>query len=84
MTTKKTITKIYAIIRIIKVISLSNKVERLGIGFSIDSMINAEIIEFIQTLTIEKIKNRVNMIKEIPKTECINDNKAFIEEILCS
>lgn len=61
---------------------LSSKVERLGVGFSIDAMNDSEIIEFIQTLTIDKIISCINCAKMIPKIECLNNNKAFIEDVM--
>lgn len=56
---------------------LSEKVEKLGIGCSIDAMNHNEIIEFINNLSEENI----NQCRKIPTSFSINNNADFFNKI---
>lgn len=56
---------------------LSSKVERMGIGYSIDPMNDSEIVNFVNKLSVESINEKVNNIKKIDKQLLISINDAF-------
>lgn len=61
---------------------LSEKVERLGIGYSIDAMDDDNIESFIKGLTIESIVSKADKARQIPKDYCINNDVYVLQEIL--
>ncbi len=58
---------------------LARKVERLGIGYSIDSMNDMEIISFIKGLTENDIIEKQSSIKAIPVDYSINKNPLLFQ-----
>lgn len=60
---------------------LSDKVEKLGIGFSIDPLNNKQIVDFIDGLTHEQIGEKINNCKKIPKVESIDNNLPFFKKL---
>lgn len=60
---------------------LSEKVERLGIGYSINAMDEHEVVDFINDLSLDSIKSRIYNIKKIDKSETLNYNVELFERI---
>lgn len=56
---------------------LSEKTEKLGIGYSIDPLDSKKIIEFINGLSEQDIMRKVGNIKSIDKTYALNINNEF-------
>lgn len=61
---------------------LSEKVDRLGIGFSIDAMNDEEVVRFIKNITKKDIALKMEKTRQIPKVECVNNNASLIKELL--
>lgn len=61
---------------------LSSKVEKLGIGYSVNALNNKEIISFIQELTEASIQEKRKNIHKIPKEFAIDINDDFFNKIL--
>lgn len=64
---------------------LSEKVERLGIGFSVDALNDREVIDFIQSLGPNTIIEKTNNMRALGKSYAISDNTVFfnrLEQIL--
>lgn len=60
---------------------LSEKVEKLGIGYSIDAMNNTEIIEFVKSLSEKDIKLKIKQCKQLPLSFSVDNNKDFFIKI---
>lgn len=60
---------------------LSEKVDRLNIGYSIDPLNREEIVRFINGLTTESILQKINSLTDIPCEVAIDENKEFFEKI---
>lgn len=61
---------------------LSEKVHKLGIGYSIDAMNDAEIVDFVNRLSVDEIQRCVNEIKKIDKDYCISVNPELINRTI--
>ena len=61
---------------------LSEKVHKLGIGYSVDAMNDAEIVDFVNRLSVDEIQRCVNEIKKIDKDYCINVNPELINRTI--
>lgn len=64
-----------------KDVFLGKKVERLGVGFTINAMDKQQIDEFLTTITPEKISEKVVVCSRIDKSYCINHNADFFNKI---
>lgn len=60
---------------------LGNKVEKLGIGYTIDALKDEEVITFVKNLTLESINEKKKMIASIDKNYAIDDNTLFVEKL---
>ena len=60
---------------------LGDKVEKMGVGYSINALNDAEVVSFIKGLTLDNINEKIKTIKEIDKQYAIDDNSEFIENI---
>ncbi len=60
---------------------LSEKVEKLGIGFSINADDDKEIVSFVNGLTEKSINERVDNIKKIDKDTLISVNDDFYQKL---
>lgn len=60
---------------------LSQKIQELGIGYSINAMNNNEIIEFINDLNIDDLNNKISNCKKIPITAIIDDCSSLFKKL---
>ena len=60
---------------------LSEKVEHLGIGYSIDALNEEEIINFINALSLKSVQSRINNLRKIDKVETLNNNVKLFERL---
>lgn len=60
---------------------LAKKVKVLGIGFDINPLKDNEIVDFVNSLTLEKYYHTVNRIKEIDKKDAVNINDVFFKAL---
>lgn len=60
---------------------LGNKVERLGIGYTIDALNDQEVVAFVNKLTMDSISEKICNIQRIDKKETLNINDDFFEII---
>lgn len=60
---------------------LGDKVEKLGVGYSIDALNDEEVVSFIKDLSLESIDEKRKAIASIDKNCAIDDNSDFIENI---
>ena len=58
---------------------LAKKVEKLGIGFSVDANDKKDIYNKLKSITPEKYKSYVDAIKSIPKEQALNINDNFFK-----
>lgn len=58
---------------------LSKKVERLGIGYSVDALNNDDIDNFVQSLSKQSILEKIDNLKKIPQAEAVNNNPELFE-----
>lgn len=56
---------------------LADKVERMGIGYTIDAMDDTCVTDFMNGLTKESISNKKHNISRVPKMELVNENSDF-------
>ena len=56
---------------------MSEKVDKLKIGYSINPLDDSEIVEFIKSLTKEDILKKSQNAAKIDKRECLNVNDEF-------
>ena len=61
---------------------LAEKVNSLGIGYSINAMDDDEIVRFVKNLSYNDVHKCAENMKVIGKSECINNNTNFIDRIL--
>ena len=61
---------------------LSEKVHKLGIGYSVDALNDTEIVDFVNHLSVDEIQRCVNEIKKIDKDFCINANVELIKRTI--
>lgn len=60
---------------------LSEKVEKLNIGFSLDPWDEKDIIDKISIINREKYKSYLEALERIPKNEAVNSNEDFFKKI---
>lgn len=60
---------------------LSDKVQDLGVGYSIDAMNDLEVVNFINDLDKKDIEKKINHCKKIPSSFSIDDNKVFFTDL---
>ena len=60
---------------------LSDKVSRLNIGYSLDPLDSYSIEQFIDSLSIDDINDKVNKMSSIPKEDVIDDNQCLFKYI---
>lgn len=60
---------------------LSQKVERLGIGYSLDPFNKQEIYDFIESLDNKSIQEKKKNAELLGRDYAINDNKAFFKQL---
>ena len=58
---------------------LSEKVNRLGIGYAINGLCNEEITSFLNSLSAESIKEKLLNLNRIPQQDAINDNPKLFD-----
>ncbi len=58
---------------------LSRKVERLGIGYSVDALDDADIEKLILSITESSVQEKIDNLSKIPLEEAINDNPLLFE-----
>lgn len=58
---------------------LSKKVERLGIGYSVDALDNNDIDKLVLSLSKSSIQDKIKNLEEIPQSEAVNDNPELFE-----
>ena len=58
---------------------LADKVKRLGIGFDINAMYDEEVVNFINGLTAEKLKEKAQNAQAIDKRLTLNVNDEFFD-----
>ena len=58
---------------------LSKKVERMGIGYSVDPLDNDDIEKLILSLSKDSIQEKINNLLKIPQEEAVNDNPILFE-----
>lgn len=60
---------------------LSQRVEEMGIGYSVDALDDDDIKDLVSSLTLEGITERIANARLIPKKECILDNDEFFSKL---
>jgi len=60
---------------------LASKVEKLGIGYSVDAMNENEIVELVRSITSESIEKRILNAQRIDKRETLNINEHLFKII---
>ena len=60
---------------------LAEKVDRLGVGYSINAMNKNEIVEFIKSLSLEDIELKINQCKILPSSFSVDNNTDFFKKI---
>lgn len=60
---------------------LESKVNKLGIGFSVNAYNDSEIISFINEINSSKIEPAIKACQKIDKNECLNINTNFFYKI---
>lgn len=58
---------------------LSKKVERLGIGYSVDALDDDDIDKLIRSLSKRSIQEKIENLEKIPQREAVNDNPELFE-----
>lgn len=58
---------------------LSKKVERLGIGYSVDALDNDDIDKLVLSLSKRSIQEKTENLEKIPQSEAVNDNPKLFE-----
>ena len=58
---------------------LSDKVNRLGIGYAINGLEKDEIRAFLAGLTSESITSKINSLDSIPQEYAVNENQKLFE-----
>jgi hypothetical protein len=58
---------------------LETKVNKLGIGYSVDPMDDDAVISLINSLTNDSIEERIKRATAIPKEDAININTEFFQ-----
>lgn len=58
---------------------LSKKVERFGIGYSVDALDNEDIDKLILSLSKHSIQEKIENLEKIPQCEAVNDNPELFE-----
>lgn len=58
---------------------LSEKVNRLGIGYAVDGLEQEEIRWFLRALSQEEYEKRIKNLERIPQTEAVNANPKFFK-----
>ena len=56
---------------------LAEKVDRLGIGYDVDALNEADVIDLVDSINEMSIEERKLNINRIDKHDCINSNEAF-------
>lgn len=60
---------------------LARKVEKLGIGYSLDATKPEQIVDFVKSLTEKDLQDKISRCSEIPREYTINDNQEFFEKL---
>jgi len=58
---------------------LSEKVERLGIGYSVNALDNEEIDRLVRSISKESIMEKIQNLSKIPQEEAVNANPRLFE-----
>lgn len=58
---------------------LSKKVERLGIGYSVNALDNDNIDKLVLSLSKSSIQEKIKNLEKIPQSEAVNDNPELFE-----
>lgn len=60
---------------------LSEKVSKLGIGFSVDALNEKEVIDFVKNLDKKSIAEKVEACRRIKKIDCLSINDGLFEKL---
>lgn len=60
---------------------LAEKVQKIGIGYDIDALNEAEIVEFVNSLTKEALDKKIEAAKSIEKRETLNINDHLYDKL---
>lgn len=60
---------------------LEKKVQRLGIGYSVDTRNDLDVISLIRNLNSTSIERARNACRKIKKSDCLNINTSFFKKI---
>lgn len=60
---------------------LAEKVKRLGIGFDVDAMDEKQVIDFVKSLTEERLIEKIDAAKAIDKNTMLNVNDHLFERL---
>ena len=60
---------------------LAHKVEKLGIGYSLDATKPDQIVDFVKSLSEKDLQEKISRCSEIPREYTINDNQEFFEKL---
>lgn len=60
---------------------LGNKVKHLGVGYTIDSLDERYIVQFLESLNNTDYQRKIEACKAIPQKECLNNNQPFFDFI---
>lgn len=58
---------------------ISEKVERLGIGYSVNALDNEDVFRLLESLTKESIHEKIKNLSKIPQIDAVNDNPQLFE-----
>lgn len=60
---------------------LASKVDRLGIGYAINAVDDNEIVSFVNSITEDSLKEKINNIKKIDKNSLVSINDGFYQKL---
>lgn len=60
---------------------LAEKVKRLGIGYGIDAMDDDAVVDLIENMTSDNLKEKVINLRKIDKMEALNINDSFFRKL---
>ena len=60
---------------------LADKVTQLNIGFCVDSLNEREVINLIESITVNSLQEKISSCKKIDKKYCLNINEDFFERL---
>lgn len=61
---------------------LSERVEKLNIGFSLDASDRSQVVSFVEGLSETSLAAKLTNIRLVPKSDAVDDLDAFVEDVL--